>query len=292
MLDIHLYLGAHKTATTHLQGILLANRERLLSKNVTLSAPQDVRKEWLPAFCKFCSNAGKNAGAGLVQRLNAIAPEGGLWILTEENIVGVSNDFTTKTGIYPAAADRIGRLVELFRNANISLFFSLRSYDSFYRSAYSEVVRNRGYLPFDEFYDDDRFKNNSWVETVRTFQNVLPQERIVLWKFEDFRSLVPRLVHLMTGIEDVQALLDAYKPETTRPSLSQKTMEVLADMAPVLSRAESLKLVERINRAYPVEGYGPYRPFSREQEEVFKQRYEADIAAMKTSFPGIRFLEP
>jgi hypothetical protein len=293
MLNIHLYLGAHKTATTHLQGILLANRAGLSSGKVVLSAPQDVRKEWLPKFFKYCNNVNMRSDAQLLNDLTVIAPSSGLWILTEENIAGVSNDFAVKPGMYPAAGDRVKCIVDLFKSANVSLFFSLRSYDSFYRSAYSEVVRNRGYMPFNEFYDEARFKDNSWVDMVGRLCDALPQNKIVLWKFEDFRPLVPQLLQRMTGIEKVQPLIDAYKAETTRPSLSQKTIEILADLHKVLDRSELLALVERINRAYSVErGYPPYRAFSDEQEARFAEKYAADIHAIRRNFPDICFLAP
>lgn len=293
MIDIHLYLGAHKTATTHVQGVLLANRARLLEFGVSLSAPEDVRKEWLPLFFKYCNNPGKRKDADFVTKLTSIAPQQGLWILTEENIVGVSNDFTVKPGMYPMAAQRLRMLTELFHGANIKLFFSVRSYDSFYRSAYSEVVRNRGYIPFEVFYDQARFSGNSWFEMAKSIQEVLPQQNIVLWRFEDFRGLVPRLVSEMTGIEDVQPLLDAYKPETTRPSLSQKTMDLLRDLHPVISRQESLALVERINKAYPVAaGYQTCLTFTLEQEAQLKNQYATDVKAIHSSFPDVNWLTP
>jgi hypothetical protein len=294
MYDIHLYLGAHKTATTHLQGTLLANRNTLSSRKITLSAPQDLRKTWLPEFFKYCKSSDKGVESGQLEKLQSVSPRHGLWILTEENILGVSNDLKERSGIYPATADRLKGLAELFgREANLSLFFSLRSYDTFYRSAYSEIVRNRGYLPFDEFYDESRFENNSWIETVEMFQSVLPQANITLWKFEDFRELLPRLVRLLTGIEEVNELLDAYQPERTRPSLSQKTIEVLKVLSPVLSREESLNLVERINHVYSqANGYSSYTPFNEQQEASFRDRYEIDIQTIKDSFPDIRFLHP
>lgn len=296
MTQINLYLGAHKTATTHLQGLLVANRERLLARQVALSAPEDVRKDWLPKFLKYCNgnNAG-NPGKGrpIVRELRALLPEQKLWILTEENIAGVPNNLALRPGIYPFAGKRIQALGQLFKNASMTLFFSLRSYDSFYRSAYSEVVRNRGYIPFQEFYDEARFAKNSWVDTVRGFHEALPQENIVLWQYEHFRTLVPQLVRLLTGLEEVDELISAYAPETTRPSLSQKTMDILGDLHPVLTREESKQLVERINQAYPVdEVHAAAKPFTAEQEAAFRRRYEDDIAEIKASFPRIRFLQP
>ena len=291
MADINLYLGAHKTATTHLQGILLANRERLQAKSIGLSAPQDVRKEWLPKFFKYCNAPGERK-THLGKYLRDLRPDARTWILTEENIIGVSNDLAVKSGIYPFAAQRLKALVELFGDDNVTLFFSIRSYGSFYRSAYSEVVRNRGYIPFDEFYDEGRFADNSWVDFVQRVQEVFPQDRITLWRFEDFRGLVPRLLQAMTGLDSVQELIDAYKAETTRPSLSQKTMDILADLHPVISRQESLALVERINKAYPVEtGNVPYMPFTDAQEAEFRDKYEKDVAEIKSRFPQVTFLE-
>ncbi len=287
-INIKLYLGAHKTATTHLQGILMANRSVLLKNNIKLSVPQDIRNKWLPNFFKFCSKDDNS----LLPELQAIAPKSGSWVLTEENIVGVSNDFTTLSGMYPKMGERLGCIKKVFKYADIELFFSLRSYDSFYRSAYSEVIRNKGYIPFEEFYDEDRFKNNSWLELVKMLVGVIPQNKITLWCFEDFRALVPKLLKKMTGIPQPEKLIAAYKAETTRPSLSQRTIDILENLYPVLSREESLALVERINKEYAVSsGYTPLSTFNKEQIKSFKDQYVKDIQAIKREFPNINFLK-
>jgi len=287
-ITIKLYLGAHKTATTHLQGILLANREILSTSGIKLSAPQNVRKAWLPAFFRYCNKQEE----GALDIVQSYAPDDGTWILTEENIAGVSNDFACMPGMYPDAGRRLQCIKDAFSNAEIELFFSIRSYDSFYRSAYSEVVRNRGYLPFSEFYDSERYHNNSWVEMVRMFVEVLPQEKITLWCFEDFRGLVPELLRRMTDLEDAEKLIANYKSETTRPSLSQKTIDILESLYPAISREESKKLVERINRAYPIgDDYAPLIPFDEEQIDSFRMQYRQDVERIRRKFPYINFLQ-
>ena len=282
-----LYLGAHKTATTHLQGILHANRQRLSEHGIKLTMPGDVRKEWLPAFFHWCNHKDTESK----RTMDRQAPTEGTWLLTEENIAGVSNDFTRLPGIYPKIDKRLSCLREAYPEVEMELFFSLRSYETFYRSAYSEVVRNRGYLPFDEFYDEERFRGNSWLEMVRRIAQVIPQERITLWRYEDFRTLVPEILRRMTGVEDTEAMIAAYHAETTRPSLSQKTIDILDALHPVLDRQESKKLVERINHAYPVgEGHAPLRTFTPEQEGRFRLQYQEDVEAIRSKFPKINFL--
>jgi len=283
---ITLYVGAHKTATTHFQGILHANNQRLLENNIKLTMPGNVRKEWLPALFHYCNHHDDTSK----HKVYSLAPQKGRWLLTEENIVGVSNDFTNLSGIYPKAKKRLACIQEIFTDTPMELFFSLRSYETFYRSAYSEVIRNRGYIPFEQFYNEERFRDNSWVDTIRAFTEVIPQEKITIWRYEDFRGLVPELLERMTGIHDTKEMINAYKAERTRPSLSQKTIDILDSLYPVLKREESLKLVERINNVYPVGEYASLNPFSEEDNERLKEQYHQDIQIILNEFPKINFI--
>jgi len=291
MPKITLYLGAHKTATTHLQGMLGLGRAWLAGRGIALSLPQDLRKTWLPGFFTWVGNQGRTSIDTLTAELREIMPISGRWIVAEENILGVSNDLMTRAGLYPMAGERLLGLMQLFEQADIELFFSIRSYADFYRSAYSEVVRNRGYVPFSQFYDESRFAGNSWLQMVRDLQQHIPEEKMTLWCYEDFRSLLPTLVQLITGEESVEELLAFGSNEPTRPSLSHKTMEILGLLDPVLSRKETLALVERINRAYPVSQENRvFDPFTPGQKAAMHARYLEDVARIREEFPRLRFL--
>lgn len=294
MNSIRLYLGAHKTATTHLQGILMANRAKLGADGVQLASPQDVRKEWLPLYFQAVRAFGENGRIPprLSGPLRAAMPAQGDWILTEENIIGVPIELLTQPGIYPNAARRLATLVALFPECKISLHFSLRSYDSFWRSMYSEIVRNRGFLPWDEFYKPEVFAKRSWLDTVTGFVSALPEAEITLWRFEDFRAVMPQALAELSGQSDVDPLIAAYQPEATRPSLSQKAMDILAEIAPALGRAEALRLTERINDHYSVaKGHAPFDPFDAETAAAMRADYARDIDTIRQKFPTLRFLE-
>ncbi len=295
MNSIRLYLGAHKTATTHLQGILMANRAKLSADSVQLSSPQDVRKEWLPLYFQAVRAFGEKGKIPprLSGPLRAAMPEACDWILTEENIIGVPIELLSQPGIYPNAARRLETLRALFPEREITLHFSLRSYDSFWRSMYSEIVRNRGFLPWDEFYKPAAFAARSWRDTVKAFASVLPEAAITLWRFEDFRAVMPQALAELSGQTEVAPLMAAYEPEATRPSLSQKAMDILAELAPAIGRAEALRLTERINDHYSVaKGNAPFDPFDAETAASMRADYARDIAAIKAKFPAVRFLEP
>ncbi|RLA76854.1 MAG: hypothetical protein DRG78_18315 [Epsilonproteobacteria bacterium] len=286
-MTLKLYLGAHKTATTHIQGILMVNRDILLNNNIKLSSPQDIRNEWLQYFFKYC----KNPKIDLLQKVQFIRPPQGTWVLTDENIIGVSNDLTVSSGIYPNAGKRLYCMQEAFRDVDIELFFSIRSYETFYRSAYSEIVRNRGYISFEEFYDEDRFRNNSWIETIKMFVEVVPEDKITLWCFEDFKSLMPTIISKVTGLSNSEELIQAYTSSVTRPSLSQKTIDILDMLDDVISREESQSLVERINKKYSIgNGYENLVTFNKEEIHLFQKKYQEDIQAIKEKFPNINFL--
>ncbi|MGJ8624585.1 MAG: hypothetical protein ACSHW1_17720 [Yoonia sp.] len=294
MTTIKLYLGAHKTATTHLQGILLENRDVLEAEGTKLAAPRDIRNDWLPDFFK-AQRALKTQGAipdDLAARLRGIAPQSGTLILTEENIIGVPNDLVQLAGIYPLMGARVATIKALFPDATLELYFSVRSYDSFYRSMYSEVVRNRGFLPFDEFYNEDRFATNSWAAMIDEITATIPGENITLWRFEDFRAVMPDVLSRISGFDDVAPLIDRYAPQTTRPSLSQKTVDILGDIAPAIGIKEALKLTETINQHYAVaDGHTPLSVFSDEKTATFKAAYTSDLAMIRTRHPALTILD-
>ena len=295
MAEIRMYLGAHKTATTHLQGILMANRDSLAARGVALSAPQDVRKDWLPLYFQAVRALQQKGRIPekLAEPLRAAMPGLGDWILTEENILGVPVDLINHPGLYPHSARRLAGLKALFPDQRLRLYFSVRAYDSFWRSMYSEIVRNRGFLPWAQFWKPEAFAARSWLQTVADFAAVLPEAEIVLWRFEDFRTVMPGVLAELAGTAEVEPLIAAYQPEATRPSLSQKALEILADLAPAIGVPEALRLTERINDHYAVaRGHAPFDPFAPEEAAAMRAAYDRDLAAIRDRFPGIQMLLP
>ena len=287
-MNLKLYIGAHKTATTHVQNLLANNRELLSSQQTSLSIPPDTRQEWLPLLIDYL----RTKNSDTLNKIRGLAPKTETWILAEENIPGVSNELRIKPGLYTDLEKRLQGIKEAYPNANIEVYFSVRSYESFYRSAYLEVVRNKGYFPFHEFYDSNRFKSNSWVNVAESITNVFDQKQIYMWRYEDFSTLLPSILKHLTSLSDdaVQDMINSYKVRVTRPSISAKTLQLLASST-THSKDESIQLLEQLNEHYPAnQQNGYYQPFNPEINSSFKEQYKLDIQAVKNNYPSINFL--
>lgn len=284
-MKIKLYVGAHKTATTHIQQLLHASREVLIENNVKLSIPEDLRESWLPALYEYSDNDVKECKHVIMSE----RPNSEIWIIAEENISGVSYDLMTNSGIYPDLSKRLSSIKELFNKDTIEIYFSLRSYDTYYRSAYLEVVRNRGYLPFSEFYNANRFQDNNWLNVIDVFSNLFDEENITIWRYEDFEKVMPDLLKDLTGFHQVQNLILRYPIEITRPSISKKTIDVLASLPSDISQKESRQIVERLIDSQS--SNDQYIPFTDDEVESFKHKYRSDILKIRKKYPDIRFLD-
>jgi len=285
---IKLYIGAHKTATTHIQGIFEHNKTILKAQNIKISTPTELRKSWLKLFMDCCH---KNQRAYMAQ-LKDEAPKNGIWILSDENIVGTPYEFmVSNEGMYPNIKKRLLLLKELFPDTKIELFFALRSYETFYRSTYLEVVRNRGYIPFEKYYDKKKFTKNSWKTVIEMFTDVIPQEQITLWLYEDIKTIMPNIINSITGLNNYKELVNNYPLKETRPSLSKKTLDVLASLYTSLTQEESKKIIEDINKKYPIGNkHFKFIAFDNSTLEIFQKKYEMDIEDIRRKYKKINFL--
>ena len=288
-MTIKLYIGAHKTATTHIQSVLEYNQKNLKQHNIKLSTPNELRKSWLGNFLNLCHIKERSH----IEDLRKELPLSGIWILSDENFAGTPYEFkVSNQGMYPNVEQRLKCLKELFPTAKIELFFALRSYETFYRSTYLEVVRNRGYIPFEEYYSEEQFKHNSWLNVIKMFTSVISEENITLWCYEDIKIVMPTIINAMTGLNNAKELMQNYPTRKTRESLSKKSIEVLASLSSVMSQEESKKIVEIINNKYPLsDTYPKFIAFDTEKAEKFQIKYQQDIVNIKNRYPKIKFLK-
>ena len=286
-MTIKLYIGAHKTATTHLQGILQSNREALHKHHIKLSTPDTIRETWMSSFLDYCNTENSHT----LEYLRSELPSDKTWLIAEENFSGVSYDLQIYSGIYPHLERRLRSFKHIFESTEIEVFFSVRSYASYYRSSYLEVVRNKGYIPFSHFYNKSRFESNNWVSVIKQFVSVFPEQKITLWRYEDLKQILPEAINKITGLTIGDQLLSNYKVEITRPSISAKTIHILETLSSFNSQYESIKMIEHLNNKFPANNKnGYYQPFDNNIIMKYASDYNNDLQTIKKLYPCINFL--
>ena len=289
MLNINLHLGAHKTATTYIQNILNTNQRLLNDNEIYFSTPTQLRNErW---FESILTKDGIDDIHGDNTEENTI-PTSGLWIISEENILGIPYDFMTSNEIYPRASKRLHNLKKLISDKDITIYFSIRCYHSYYSSCYLEVVRNNGYLDFSNFYDKSRFKHNTWLSVIDVLTKIFPENNIVLWCYEDFIKLENIILKKLTGLADNELVIDD-SAALKRTSLSSKALDRLKKMSSKKQYPVTSEQIETLNLELPRTPETPsFMPFSEAEITLFKKRYKNDIREIKEIYPKITFLSP
>lgn len=287
MQNIKLYIGAHKTATTHIQQLLNINRDILLKKDIGLSIPIDLRHDWIPLFFRLSENYSKDLSDEIID----LSSRNKTWIFSEENFSGNSFELSKKSGIYMDLKHRLDVFNELFKNCNIEVFFSIRSYETFYRSAYLEVIRNRGYMSFDDFYSYERFINNNWVDVISSIVSVIPETHITIWCYEDLNFIKPEIIQRMTNLKDITCILESYENKVTRPSISSRSFSIIKRLSKSQTYSELNKLTDKLNIKYPAnKSNGYFMPFDNHQISSFKTSYSQDIKKIRYNYPNINYL--
>ncbi|WP_407877533.1 glycosyltransferase family 2 protein, partial [Francisella sciaenopsi] len=282
---IKLHVGAHKTATTHIQRLLQNSNDYLTKMDILLYIHEDLLKTWMPSFMQYV----KTKDTSLLEKVVPIT-DYDTWILSEENISGISYDLKLYSGIYPNMLARIQAFKELFKDYDIQVFFSIRSYEEYYRSAYLEVVRNRGFIPFEEFFCEERFKDNTWVTVISSLVDVFHGRNVVVWCYEDFQKLQSTILRKMTTLNNVDSLISSYTSSKTRPSLSDEAYSIIKD-AYYQGCALSKEEIEDIANKYPAgEIYKAFMPFDSQTIKKYQQQYLDDIDEIKKKHRNLDFL--
>lgn len=291
-MKIHLHAGAHKTATTHLQVVLRVNKPQLAEAGVTVATPPEL-EGWMRDF-RAHQLLPSGARWILNHRLRRPAPDTDCWLFSEENFAGRPGELLKRPTLFRDLPGRLVSMQQLFPHAQITLFFSIRSYESFLLSNYLELLRARGFFPWQEFYDPQRFAGYSWANLFDRICDVIPHKNIVLWRYEDFRILENRILARITGVDDGEAMRARYEVKTTRPSLSARAIEQMqADNGPRPGTTAHRDYLLELNERYPAgERYPRLQPWAPEDIELLQCRYDEDTKLLRERYPAIEFLSP
>lgn len=285
--------GVHKTATSHIQGILQRNAGRMQKQGVHYVHHRDTRKEYtvpvqLNGYEKIGLDyktkvpddvlarksrkffAGIGAGAG--ERI----------ILSDENMPGHSGHCVRSGLLY----SRRDVLIPIFaRNipyAVTEVHLALRDYADFFASTFVEFLRSAsGEKVITEAQMKRGVLSNlpSWTGFIDLVISCFPEAQLTIWRHEDFRALSGRVIGNLCGPGIDPADMVEPKRSRGRPSASHKAVqELLFEIERSGGDAALARRVE-IQEAYPrgkeYPGYDPWTPAERAH---LTRLYDQDIA--------------
>ena len=287
-----IHLGAHKTATTHLQETLAAVRGDLLRQGIDFLPSSRVREQALAralgqrrpsARLPILGTARMRAAIEAALTPLRVGPE--VVAFSEENILGVP-DHMFGVPLYPRAAPNVGRLASLAGRAEVVFFLSIRSYDTLIPSAYVETLKHAPPPPggFREAWTRLLSAPPSWFDLVARIRAAAPKVPLRIWRQEDYRA-------------NARAILEAFcggalgpLPEISDPTWTRSPSAGAIAEAEALPR--DLPHAERLARARAIfaaaePGADRFRPLDPGERQRLRALYEADLERIAGAWPDV-----
>lgn len=282
--SVAFHIGAHKTATSHLQRSIGAQADALAARGVHWFGPRYLRKwdQTLPDLARL------NDGHALSGPLGSLLQTAQRVVLSEENHIGVLNDPRRKpvTCRYPKAAQRIGAVAQGL-GRDVDVFLAIRRPTGFVNAAYCQQLMGGKVMPMAQYRKINPMDSVDWADLVARLRAAAGVGQLVVWCYEDYATHFAAICAGLLGpaAAGVVQPIDQY----IHRSLSAPAVaEILHRHA--LGGAGDLGT--NVRALLPVEdGYPPFDGFTPADHAAGDMAYRAQIAAIG-AMPGVTLLAP
>jgi len=301
-LDWRIHIGAHKTATTHLQRTLAHNIADLTAAGVDYIGYPQLRPAlaratapgrfgWRRRVRALTRSRFETRVLAEIDRCRTGRPA---VLISDENLLGLPHDLLSARP-YPNLW-RIGFVRALPAGARVTLFLGIRSFARILPSAYAEALRTAPLTSamLESLAADLRAHPPSWLELIGRLKAAYPGCGLRLWRHEDYVEDAAPVVSALVG-RDIGPLTAVPVPSVTASPGGAAVMQVQA-MAETASHGHPPADWERrVGVVFdgprrPAEGSGarPFQPFDGALVSLLEERYAQDLAEIDRDMPGIR----
>ncbi len=291
-LSVALHIGAHKTATSHLQRSLRVKSDVLANAGVRYYGPDHLRLPGRSLPFLFGLKMRKRLGPPRRNRsdqLALLAKDAHRLVISEENFAGVLQNrkgFLGKSR-HPEVASRVSELAEAMGQEGIDVFLSTRNPAGYLTAAYSQLLLSGHIITMDEYRAQNPLELINWDNLVARLRAAKRVRQLYVWRYEDYEPLFPQICTAMVGAD--AARLVTPHPKRIHPSLSEKAV---ADVIRRHAAGDKGPLANEARMQFPVDTDNPrFDGFSAKGHKVAIAQYDtqwARIAAMK----GVTCLGP
>jgi len=288
--DWRVHLGAHKTATTHLQGALAAKKGQLRRAGVEYLPLHRMRQAKVQELRKRLDAEGVRGPARRAALTEALLPKGprcATVALSDENLIGIPMTLL-RQGLYPRAHRMVKFLSRLGGDgATLRFYLATRSLDTLLPSTYAEATRRRH---LEGGFDAVRRRILSdpprWSRLVADIRKAAPEAKLRVWRYEDYPSRARKVAELFLGV-DPGDLDEGKRPGGTATPSARAVAEAEA-LPPELSVDERWARTSKIYGAHPATGRDDkYNPLTEEERAALRADYDADLARLEAEHPGV-----
>jgi len=303
-MKIIVHLGAHKTATTHLQNVLQKAESTLKGSGIYYWSLDDFRAkitkqiDWnrshSPGFFKRiffpgeCPN--RNPFSMFADTVDKISREHGKIIISDENLLGGAKAIYDTNQIYGKNANRIFFIRKLFRKYDVQFFLSIRNPATFLPSIYCESLSWMKFRPFEEIFQKKPLHELSWLPLISVLRDGLPGQKLTIWDYEVYRNDKQFIIDQLTG-EDLSNW-DLLEDQEPKARFSAKAVDLISHGSfKNYDEKYWRKKVNEIVVANPVSASNPkYQPFTTEMVKQLTLGYKRDLKKIE-KMPGVVLLK-
>lgn len=281
---IALHIGAHKTASSHLQSAMNTNVELLSEDGIRYVGPNYLRRNGrnLAAMFRLSWSNAPKPRRGRNRQLQFLAKGHERIVFSEENFAGMMANEQGRLilPLYPHAADRVAEFVKAVAPVRVQLFVGIRNPASYVSSAYSQVLRSMPHIGPRTFRSWNNWRLIDWAEYLERLRAVDGLDKIVVWRQEDYDESPIPVLGTMLGWRTA--------PQMTLPEARVNQGLSTAAVRLTLQRAmdgEEGRLASQARRALPVDEENPlfqlYAKSTLAKADAIYAAQVARIAAME-----------
>lgn len=194
MTKIILHLGAHRTASTHVQGVLGKNVALLAKERIVAPCQDDVKS----ALTKPLGARMPSAHVGFAALLKGAAPE--TVVISDENLLGFLNSIFSHGKFYPDTASRLAGLRQMLPIDPAKIVVAIRPYDGFFASAYGRwLAPGRMVLPREAVAEIALNCARGWRDVLEDIAAAFPLSKLVISEYSPNPRFGPAQLNAILG---------------------------------------------------------------------------------------------
>lgn len=280
-MDVILHVGAHLSGVSTLASYLNRNRRSMDAHGLKVWTPEVTRKGLFDGLTLKSGLDGvaprRARGAGRVQLRCAMLERQRVQelLVLEPNMLGSMENNIASERLYPAAGERVARMVHAFGGRVKRVVLGMRALEVYWGGAMAHALQMGADVPSEATMDRLVTQPRSWRKVVQDVACAAPEAEILALPYERLGEQPARVVEYAVSGRFGAPTNFRVSGLSHVPELPE-LREVLADRG-----LDPMRLPEGTER---------WHPFSAFQVDILREIYVEDLAWLRAGADGLAFL--